>query len=72
MHYVNTPNQVAGVACDVAGATTAFHTYTLQWTPQTLTFFYDNTTCWTTTWTPKVATRRGVRLPPLRSTSRST
>lgn len=64
VHYVNTPNQVAGVACDVAGATTAFHTYTLQWTPQTLTFFYDNTTCWTTTWTPNSRyTPRGSTAP---------
>ena len=52
LHYVNTPNRVAGQACDAAGAATGYHTYTVQWTPQTLTFIYDNTTCWTTTWTP--------------------
>ena len=52
VHYVNTPNRVAGQVCTVPGATSGYHTYTVQWTPQTLTFIYDNTTCWTTTWTP--------------------
>lgn len=52
LHYVKTPNRIMGMACNVTGATTGFHTYTLEWTPTTLTWIYDDTTCWTTSWIP--------------------
>ncbi|MGN6721665.1 MAG: glycoside hydrolase family 16 protein [Marmoricola sp.] len=31
----------------------AFHTYSLDWTPTSMTFTYDQTPCWTTGWTPE-------------------
>jgi beta-glucanase (GH16 family) len=54
VHFVQTPTSKTGggKACDVPTATTAYHTYTLEWTPQTLTFIYDDATCWVTTWSP--------------------
>jgi len=51
LHYVLTPgNLQSGSYCHVANMATQFHTYTLEWTPTTMTFSYDGTTCWKTTW----------------------
>ena len=42
-----------GAYCNVAYSDGRFHTYTLEWSPATMTFSYDGTTCWTISkWSP--------------------
>jgi beta-glucanase (GH16 family) len=54
LHYVATPDSPAGgMTCTIATNATAFHTYTLEWTPTQMRFIYDKSTCWTTTWLPQ-------------------
>jgi beta-glucanase (GH16 family) len=51
LHYVVTPGDAqSGNYCVVPNIATQFHTYTLEWTPTTMTFSYDGATCWKTTW----------------------
>ena len=52
LHNVWTPGTpTLGKTCAVPNMATAFHTYTLTWTSTSMTFSYDGTTCWKTTWT---------------------
>jgi beta-glucanase (GH16 family) len=36
-----------GNYCQVTNSAGAFHTYTLEWSPTTMTFSYDGHACWT-------------------------
>lgn len=52
LHNVYTPGTpMLGKFCDVPNMATEYHTYTLTWTSTSMTFSYDGTTCWKTTWT---------------------
>ncbi|MCG8149634.1 family 16 glycosylhydrolase, partial [Pimelobacter simplex] len=33
-------------------ATTGFHTYTVEWSPTEMRFFYDDRFCWSHRWVP--------------------
>jgi beta-glucanase (GH16 family) len=53
LHYVTTPgNANSGTTCYVRNTKFVDHTYALEWTSTQMTFSYDGTTCWTTTWAP--------------------
>jgi beta-glucanase (GH16 family) len=54
LHYVATPGSpTGGAACKIATNASAFHTYTLTWTPTQMRFDYDDALCWTTQWQPQ-------------------
>lgn len=53
LHYVVTPGTPAsGKTCYVRNTKFVNHTYALEWTPTQMTFLFDGTTCWSTTWAP--------------------
>jgi beta-glucanase (GH16 family) len=53
LHYVTTPgNPLGGVNCTVPDATKGWHTYAVEWTATSMSFVYDDSTCWTTRWQP--------------------
>ncbi|HEY2166464.1 MAG TPA: glycoside hydrolase family 16 protein [Jatrophihabitantaceae bacterium] len=53
LHYVTTPGQpLGGVNCTLDSAISDWHTYAVQWTSTQMSFIYDGTTCWTTSWQP--------------------
>ncbi|MBM0125830.1 glycoside hydrolase family 16 protein [Pimelobacter simplex] len=53
VHYVGEGRQEStGRECPVPGATTGFHTYTVEWTPTVMRFFYDDQFCWSHSWVP--------------------
>ncbi|GAA4084513.1 family 16 glycosylhydrolase [Nocardioides kongjuensis] len=53
VHYVGEGRQEStGRDCPEPGATTGFHTYTVEWTPSVMSFFYDDRFCWSHSWTP--------------------
>jgi beta-glucanase (GH16 family) len=57
LHYVRTPGSPSGgAACKVPTNASAFHTYTLTWTPTQMRIDYDGTPCWTTGWEPQPPT----------------
>ncbi|GAA3549831.1 glycoside hydrolase family 16 protein [Nocardioides daeguensis] len=59
VHYLGEDkSQSTGRECPVPGATTGFHTYTVEWTPTEMRFLYDDRFCWSHSWTP-----RNVRAP---------
>ncbi len=54
LHYVTTPGTSGGgVNCVVPTSSSDYNTYTVEWTPTRMTFLYDGTTCWSTTWVPQ-------------------
>jgi hypothetical protein len=53
VHYLGEGRQEStGRDCAVPGTTTGFHTYTVEWTPTLMTFFYDDQLCWSHRWVP--------------------
>lgn len=53
LHYVVTPGTAAsGKTCYVRNTKFVDHTYTLEWNASQMTFSYDGTPCWSTTWAP--------------------
>lgn len=66
LHYVLTPDSRAGgMTCRISTNATAFHTYTLEWTPTQMRFIYDDSTCWTTTWLPQAGYAFAGAQPPV-------
>jgi beta-glucanase (GH16 family) len=52
LHYVSTPgNIMGGVNCAVPDFA-KWHTFAVEWTRTQMSFIYDGTTCWTTSWQP--------------------
>jgi beta-glucanase (GH16 family) len=53
LHYVITPGTPSGgKTCYVRNTKFVDHTYALEWTPTQMSFIYDGTPCWTTSWAP--------------------
>jgi beta-glucanase (GH16 family) len=53
VHYNNSANDAEATNDDcVIGDPSQFHTYAVQWTPQSLTFLYDGQTCLVDHWNP--------------------
>lgn len=53
VHYVGEGRQEStGRDCAVPTATTGFHTYTVEWSPTEMRFFYDGQFCWSHRWVP--------------------
>lgn len=52
LHNVQANNKQNGAVCRVDNMTTAYHTYTLEWTKTLMTFRYDGNVCWSTDWKP--------------------
>lgn len=53
VHYVGEGRQEStGRDCPVPTATTGFHTYTVEWSPTEMRFFYDDRFCWSHRWVP--------------------
>jgi beta-glucanase (GH16 family) len=55
-HPMNLLARQTGGGCTV-GNLAAFHTFELDWNPQTITMTYDGRHCWTTGWTPAMPLR---------------
>ncbi len=51
LHYDGSSSADTGWNCPVADPS-AFHTYVLEWTPQTMSFIYDGRLCFQRAWTP--------------------
>jgi beta-glucanase (GH16 family) len=53
VHYLGEGRQEStGRECPEPGATTGFHTYTVEWTPTVMSFSYDDQLCWSHSWVP--------------------
>ena len=53
VHYAGEDwTKSTGFDCSVAGASTGFHRYAVEWTPSVMRFFYDGRLCFTHAWTP--------------------
>lgn len=53
VHYAGEqPPLSSGLDCPVATASTAFHTYVVEWTPTLMRFSYDGRVCFEHAWTP--------------------
>ena len=54
VHYAGEdPAKSTGRTCAVPGAGTSFHTYAVEWTENTMSFYYDDELCFEHAWTPK-------------------
>lgn len=58
LHYPGSNRQDTAWDCKVANVGT-FHTYTLEWTPTVMKFYYDSDLCFTRSWTPLARPRDG-------------
>ncbi|MCX6398964.1 MAG: glycoside hydrolase family 16 protein [Propionibacteriales bacterium] len=53
VHYSGeVPLQSTGTNCAVPTASSAFHTYAVEWTPERMQFFYDDKLCFSHVWNP--------------------
>ena len=53
VHYAGEIKSLStGYNCPMPTATTSFHTYAVNWTPTSMSFYYDNKLCYQHAWTP--------------------
>lgn len=53
LHYVGRDtNLVTGFNCVVRNGSTMFHNYAVEWTPTTMSFYYDSRLCFQHSWSP--------------------